>query len=164
MTYLITFNCYGKHLPGDAAGWIDRARGDHRGGFRAAAPALELDARRRMTHAPYLLKRLHADIVLSAMREVCGFREWRLFAAHVRMNHVHAVIEGEADPKRMMRDLKAYASRALHPFESKRTHWARGGSVRLLANDRAIEAAVRYVCDGQGDPMAVYIGEQRHIP
>ena len=89
-TYLLTFCCYGTHLPGDARGWIDRTRGDHRGGFRESSAALERDVRKHMQEPPYkLVDHRSAQTVLGALREVCIARDWQLIAAHVR-NHAAA--------------------------------------------------------------------------
>src|SRR3954453_10852135 len=41
-------------------------------------------------------------------------RGWNLLAAHVRSNHVHTVVEAEAEPERVMNDFKAYASRRIN--------------------------------------------------
>ncbi len=51
-----------------------------------------------------------------------------------------------------MEEFKKYASRAL-----RRTHtWARHGSTRYLWDQAGLEAAVDYVVNRQGEPMAVF--------
>ena len=82
MTYLLTFNCYGTHLQGDARGSVDRHRGEHRGGYIFPATALVDNTRRRMRDAPYHLAFNEASIVLATLHEVCAFRQWNLLAAH----------------------------------------------------------------------------------
>ena len=52
-------------------------------------------------------------VVLQALREVCLHRGWSLLAAHVRTNHVHAIVESEVPPEKVMNDFKSYASRDL---------------------------------------------------
>ena len=94
------------------------------------------------------------------MLETCAFRAWHVYAIHVRTNHIHAVLGGDAKPERMLTDLKAYASRKLNelgldPPETKR--WARHGSTRYLWDERSLAAAIRYVIDDQGEPMAMYL-------
>jgi len=61
-------------------------------------------------------------------------------AAHVRTNHVHLVVAGEARPERVMNDLKSYASR----------------------DD--VSGAIQYVVEGQGEAMAVYLAEECGMP
>ena len=67
-----------------------------------------------MDQPPYHLDRVRGDAVLEAMRQVCAYRGWKLLAAHVRTTHVHAVVETEAPPERVMTEFKAYASRRLN--------------------------------------------------
>jgi hypothetical protein len=157
LTYLLTFSCYGTRLPGDQRGWVDRTRGDHRGGYGEPSDALAAHARELMSRDPYLLDKLRSRLVLASIRGVCTFRGWSLLAAHVRMTHVHFVVGGVTLPNRAIADFKAYASRALNAVEGNQKRWAREGSTRTLRNSRAIQAAVHYVTEEQGEPMAVYV-------
>ena len=160
MRYLITFACYGAHLHGDESGSIDPSHNF------PGSPVLKPNSRReafereQMGQAPYRLGRDQRIAVLKAAREVCLHRQWLLLAAHVRTNHVHAVVEADVQPERIMNALKSYASRALNslgcdPVNRKR--WARHGSTRWLWNDQNVRDAVRYVVEEQGEPMAVFI-------
>ena len=86
-------------------------------------------------------------------------RHWNLLAAHVRNHHVHLVAEAEARPERILKDLKANASRCLNRLgldEPSRKRWARHGSMRWLWKPQSVPAAIRYVVDEQGDPRAVF--------
>jgi hypothetical protein len=169
MTYLLTFNCYGTHLPGDERGWVERARGEQRGSYQDPRPELVRHARQITPEEPYQLDLMLAWIVLAAVRETCGFRSWDLLAAHVRTTHVHVVADGFSDPDRAITDLKAYASRALSQYDpaAQRKRWARGGSTRALFTADSISAAIKYVADQQGEPMAVYVidpSEPKNVP
>ena len=109
-------------------------------------PAYRMDERRRQA-------------VLAAILERCSDRHWDLLAAHVRTNHVHLVVEAEARPERIMNDLKSYASRWLNRLGldgPARKRWARHGSTRWLWKPENVSAAIRYVVDEQGEPMAVF--------
>ena len=159
MTYLITFACYGCHLHGDERGAVDR--GHNVPGSRVVQP----DAKRvsyeqhLMDQQPYDLDRDRRSAVLGSLQEVCAHRGWTLLAAHIRTNHVHAIVEGEATPERMMNDFKSYASRCLNrlnPEEGDRKRWARHGSTRWLWKREQISAALQYVVDEQGEPMALF--------
>ena len=119
--------------------------------------AAGLTVQKQMRQAPYRLDLNAAQTVLKAVREVCVVRDWQLMAAHVRSTHVHCVVGGIAQPNRVVADFKAYASRTLNRAEGYRKRWAREGSTRSLRTNAAIQAAVRYVADGQGEPMAVYV-------
>jgi REP element-mobilizing transposase RayT len=112
-----------------------------------------------MDQAPYSMDRSRRETVLAAILECCLDRHWDLLAAHVRTNHVHIVIDADAQPERLMNDLKSYASRRLNGLgldDPARKRWARHGSTRWLWKPDSISAAIRYVVDQQGDSMAVF--------
>jgi REP element-mobilizing transposase RayT len=159
VVYLITFACYGSHLHGGESGSVDREHNAH------GAPILELDPARaaaeveRMDQAPYHLNQIRREAVLEAIREVCAHRGWSLMAAHGRSNHVHAVVEAEIPPERVMADFKAYASRRLNRMrldEPDRKRWAHHGSTRWLWKPQHVSAAMQYVVAEQGEAMSVF--------
>jgi REP element-mobilizing transposase RayT len=98
--------------------------------------------------------------VLDAIVEVCRFRQWRLMALHVRVTHLHGLVQAEGvTPQRVIADWKAYASRSLKQRWPERKHfWATGGNVRSIRE--SVEDALRYVIDGQGEPMDTYLAER----
>jgi len=159
MTYLITFACYGAHLHGSESGSVDTAHN------RPGTPVLGSNLPRvafeveRMDQPPYHLDHVRRDAVLEAIQEVCTHRGWNLLAAHVRSNHVHTVVESEAEPERVMNDFKAYASRHLNRMgldTPNRKRWARHGSTRWLWEPQQVSAAIQYVVSEQGDAMSVF--------
>jgi REP element-mobilizing transposase RayT len=158
-SYLITFVCYGAWLHG-REGAIDD---DH---SAVGSPSLEADAirlakvERLMKQESYCLDGVRRGAVLEGLKELCLRRGWILLAAHVRTNHVHAVLEADRPPEQVMGALKAYASRALnrlHLEGKDRRRWAHHGSTRYLWTKEETAAAIRYVVEGQGTPMAVFI-------
>ena len=159
LTYLITFGCYGTHLHGDDRGSVDRRH--NQPGTRVMAPDDRLIAAERylMDQPAYRLDAQRRDIVLNAIRKTCEHRGWTLLAAHVRTEHVHAVIASREPPEKVMLDLKRYASRALNLASldaSERKRWARHGSTQSLRSPEAVSAAVRYVVEGQGEEMSFF--------
>jgi len=112
-----------------------------------------------MLDEPYLLDQTGREVVLAALRQHCAYRGWNLLAAHVRLTHVHAIVEAEIRPERIMNEFKAYASRELNRVESGpgRKRWARHGSTRWLWKDQDVMRAVQYVIDQQGEPMALFV-------
>jgi REP element-mobilizing transposase RayT len=165
MTYLLTFSCYASHLHGDERGSIDRSHNRVGGPARPAEPGLWRFERDEMKEEPYLLDEIRRQIVLVAMIDVCAFRGWALLAGHVRMNHVHAVVEAPTRPEHIMADFKEYASRALNRSgldRTRRKRWTRHGSMKRLFDRAARDGAIRYVLGSQGEPMAIYVApEQR---
>jgi REP element-mobilizing transposase RayT len=116
-----------------------------------------------MSQSPYRLEAEARAAVLESVKEVCAFRGWRLLAAHVRTNHVHVVLDVASDvvrPEKVMNDFKAYSSRLLTDVDGpRRKRWARHGSTGWLAKDQDVRKAIRYVVEGQGEPMAVYCAD-----
>jgi REP element-mobilizing transposase RayT len=116
-----------------------------------------------MRQPPYLLDERRRALVLGAIVDVCTYRDWTLHAAHVRTNHIHAVITADQGADSIAHDLKAYASRKLN-CESidipGRKRWTRHASTRRIPDGPARDNAVHYVA-GQGDPMALYVAHSR---
>jgi hypothetical protein len=92
LRYFITFACYGARLRGDESGSVDRRHN------RVGSPLLEPDSqrviveRREMLQDPYVLDQMRRAVVLAAIQRHCVLRGWNLLAAHVRSNHVHAIV------------------------------------------------------------------------
>jgi REP element-mobilizing transposase RayT len=164
VTYLVTFSGYGAHLHGDPGGTVDRNHNQPGSPVRGDEPALLHFERQRLTQRPYLLDEPRRAIVLAAIQSVCRYREWKLFAVHVRQNHVHVVVDICCVPDRAAQDFKEYASRSLNKTSLDspgRKRWARHSSARLLPNRAARERAIHYVAANQGDPMALFVAEER---
>jgi REP element-mobilizing transposase RayT len=93
------------------------------------------------------------ELVSDVVVKVCDFRGWTALAVHVRTNHVHIVVSVLAKPEKMMVDFKAYATRGLRKYDGSRAtgikYWTQQGSTRYLWTRQSVEAAVRYVRDGQ---------------
>jgi REP element-mobilizing transposase RayT len=122
--------------------------------FADANPSRLAIKRQQMHQPPYCLYQNQREVALDALREVCLYRGWRLWAAHVRSNHVHAVVEAEVRPELVMNALKSYASRRLNRLsadERDRNRW--------LWKDEDVLEAIRYIVSGQGKPMEVYHAE-----
>jgi REP element-mobilizing transposase RayT len=162
LRYFITFACYGARLHGDESGSVDPRHNI------VGSPLLEPDSRRvmakrrKMLQEPYLLDEVSRVGVLAAIQRHCALRGWNLLAAHVRSNHVHAVVESEMLPERIMNEFKSYASRELNRVGGDgvgRKRWARHGSTRWLWKDEDVRKAIQYVVDEQGEVMALFVGE-----
>jgi hypothetical protein len=157
-SYLITFTCYGNHLPGEE-GRVDR---EHNVPGTRTLPEDRVRIEQSLgflKYPPYHLDALRRGVVLEGLQEACRRRGWGMQAAHVRMTHVHAVVQADCSAEKVMNGLKAYATRALNGRgidNRSQPRWARHGSTRYLWSRESVEKAVRYVIGGQGDEMAVY--------
>jgi REP element-mobilizing transposase RayT len=154
--YLLTWTTYGTWLPGDQRGSVD---GLHNVYGEEFAPA---DNRRRAANAaklswpPFRLDHAARPVVREAITEHCGFRGWELVSLNVRSNHVHIVVRSDLPPDATASKLKARATRVLRergvvPLD--RPVWTERGSGRYLWNEAAVEAAARYVEEGQGEDL-----------
>ena len=162
MRYFITFACYGARLHGDESGSVDRHHnlpGSRMLGSDSQRASFE---RQSMPQPPYWLDREGRAAVLAALRGHCVHRGWSLLAAHVRTNHVHAIVEADVRPEKIMNEFKSYASRELNRLDrdgADRKRWARHGSTRWLWKDEDLQHAIQYVAGEQGEPMALFIAE-----
>ena len=159
LAYFLTFTCYGTWLIGRAPGSVDEKHNEYGTPFLPSDPIQEARMRDRMTEASFFLDQPRRRIVLATLQEVSRHRGWQLLAAHVRCNHIHLVVQGPADPDKMLDDYKAYCTRRLKEaaFDlERRKRWTEGGSTRFLWRIEDIESAICYVVDGQGDPMEVF--------
>jgi REP element-mobilizing transposase RayT len=143
-------------MHGAESGSVDRDHHIRGSPLLAPNPGRLEREQRLMIDSPFELGMVDRRLVLAALRDVCAYRGWTLLAAHVRTNHVHVVVQGTGTPEIMMLTFKAYASRKLG---SGRKRWTRHGSTRYLWTDEDVRAAVRYVVEGQGEPMEVYRAE-----
>jgi REP element-mobilizing transposase RayT len=75
--------------------------------MRGDEPALLAFERKHLIQPPYLLDEARRAVVLGAIQSVCQYRGWKLFAAHVRQNHVHVVVDICGVPDREAQDFKA---------------------------------------------------------
>jgi len=160
--YFITYSCYGTWLHGNNKGAVSRHKNTFGTPVISAHSNLKQREKQSLINPPYLLEKNHREIVLQSIIGVCLHREWRLYAAHVRTNHVHVVLSARVEPEKIMNDFKAYSSRALNKSGlDKQIHkrWTKHGSTKYLWEPIMIVPAINYVVEEQGPPMAVYVDE-----
>jgi REP element-mobilizing transposase RayT len=108
-----------------------------RGPCMVVAPdGARTDSRESMAQPPYVMRSAgERQVVRDAIVSLCRQRGWRLLALHVRTNHVHAVVNADRDPGRVMSDMKSRASRELTRAgfdDATRRRWTRHGSTLHL--------------------------------
>jgi REP element-mobilizing transposase RayT len=159
LAYFITWVTYGTWLPGDARGWTE-----YRFGWRLPSLPRVLEAEARMTEAACVLDQAERIAVQGQIAETCNYRRWTLFAANCRSNHLHVVLNAPVHPKMVRSQLKAWCTQRLKQLQAEssdqqnkgvaavaaRTNWwAERGSQRYINDEDSLEAAIRYVRDGQ---------------
>ena len=164
--WLLSWTAYGEWVPGDPRGFVGRVR-DLRPGessptrLRHNAPRTEYDrgitglarrSRERMAYPPVRLSREQADALLTQFAETAAYRRWRLLAAAVMTQHVHLLVgvPDDPDPDALLRDFKAYGSRALNRLagvDAPARWWTKGGSTRKKGDPAAVLDGAAYVRD-----------------
>jgi REP element-mobilizing transposase RayT len=124
-------------------------------------PQLENARHTQLRQPEYILDEARQQVVLRTILEVAAHRKWKVWAAHVRTNHVHVVVSASAKVQKVMADFKAWASRRLREAfgeHADRDRWTQHGSTRYIWDEAALAKAIAYVLDEQGDPMARFDG------
>ncbi|MEX0710698.1 MAG: hypothetical protein WD278_00025 [Pirellulales bacterium] len=160
LAFLLTWNTYGTWLPGDERGWVK-----YKQGRQAPDPIVKLEAEARMTEDACVLDDEQRMLVETTVADHCRIRGWTMLAVNCRTNHVHVVVAARhRDPDEVREQLKAWCTRRLKELDAQRgmgrpgsgeprtQWWAERGSVRCLNDDESVEAAVRYVLEGQDLP------------
>ncbi len=154
IAYLITFRSYGTWLHGDERGSIDRYHNLFRAPRVPANPVMQKQQEAKLKSEPVILCSRRRPVVEASIRDVCSHRLWRLSSISVRTNHAHVVVSaGNVKPENVMRDFKAYSTRALKAaglWSFEHSPWAEGGSKRYLWKETSVANAYEYVINGQG--------------
>ncbi len=114
LAYLITFSTYGSWLHGDDQGSVNKKLNIPGTEVIQSNQGLNLKETAMMKSEMYSLDGVSREIVKNAIHEVCLYRKWLMHAVHVRTTHVHVVVSANQKPERVMRDFKAYSTRALN--------------------------------------------------
>jgi REP element-mobilizing transposase RayT len=161
VAYFLTFSTYGTWLHGRDPGSVDRTHSAY--GTPLLPPNAEVESEQsmKMRQGEYSLDEARREVVLSTIREVASHRRWRIWAVHVRSNHVHVVLTAPCKPEKVMSDFKAWASRRLREkFDESadRDRWTQHGSTRYVWSNEQLDQKIHYVLDEQGAAMSVYDG------
>lgn len=156
----ITFTTYGTHLHGAEVGAVSRNRRNWGSPTLPPNTAWRGQARRLMTEPEFILGQQDRTLVLNSIIEACAYRAWHLFCAHIRTNHVHAVLQTDTPAQRALAYLKARATFVLKTYHPDRQRfWTKHGSTRYLWNRDSLAAALDYVMNRQGTPMESWMYE-----
>jgi len=91
IAYLLTFRTYGSWLHGDERGSYKRvAKGPNR--TKVILPSVPLKQQMREIGLPEMkFDHRQRELIMTAIHEVCIYRQYLLRALNVRSNHVHSV-------------------------------------------------------------------------
>ena len=151
LAFFLTWTTYGTWLPGDERGWVTKP-----GEFFVGDDRIQQVACERLTAPPLFLGDDQRLIVESTILAHCRIRGWYLHAVACRTNHVHVVVTAsQRHPEEVMDQFKAWCTRKLKERDRvletsvKLNWWTQRGSKRWLNDDTSLEAAIRYVLEGQ---------------
>ena len=146
--YFITWTVYGTFLQGDERWWRKKRQGSQ-------SPQLRLEQwhRDRLKHDVILVSDKHREIVESEIRSHCEHRQWRLWIANPRTNHVHSVVTAQGYAGDKVRDqLKANCTKRLRRQDQQfvdRPVWTVGGDWDCLNAEEDLERAILYAGEAQ---------------
>jgi len=153
LAFLLTWTCHGAWLHGDARGSVDHENFTPGTDLVSPTGNRVRAMRAAMTGDPITLTHEDRRIVDDAIREHCNVRGIWLGALNVRTNHVHCVVnEPDTKPEQTMARLKSWSTRALRAHDASKFTgkvWTRHGSTRHLWKQEHVDAAIRYVLEGQ---------------
>jgi len=163
LAYHITFTTYGTWLHGDERGSVDKRHNRYCSAFVSPNAELHKKEQTKLKNPSVTLNKNVREIVLKAVLRVCALRGWVPHAVHVRSNHIHIVARGNAKPEKMMRDFKAYATRAIKSSDDNqrfiRKYWSRHSSTKYLWTKENLASAIEYVKNRQGNIMSLWVGD-----
>ena len=147
IAYFITWTVYGTFLQGDYRWWRKKGRS------QSPQPLLEQWHRDRLKHDVILLNEEHREIVENEIEKHCEHRNWHLWIASARTNHVHAVVTAVNHSGSKTRDqLKANCTRGLREqfkIFIDRPVWTVGGDWKCINDEDDLERAIIYGGEAQ---------------
>lgn len=168
IAYHITFTTYGTWLHGDRKGSIDEQHNQYRSAFISPNAELLKKEQNNLKNPPVILDKNIREIVLKAVLQVCSFRNWIPYAVHIRSNHVHIVVSGDAKPEEMMIDFKTYATRAIKGDGNNqkfiRKYWSLHGSTKYIWTKESLASTIDYVKNKQGKIMSLWVEYLNRAP
>jgi REP element-mobilizing transposase RayT len=154
IAYFLTWTTYGSWLPGDERGWFDRSGNRH-----ASNPLVRRLATHRMREEQVVLSQTQRKDVERCIARLTTTWGWHLHAVQCRTEHVHVVVTTSGQSHRTALKLyKMWCSRMLGSQQGlgaarpRVRWWTRGGSTRLVYDERGLENVVVYVRECQGLP------------
>ena len=163
IAHLVTLTCQGADPKAVANGFLNRLRQfchkQHKWLWKKSPRTSVLKISGTRPH-----RRLDATqraIVLEALHQSCERHGWILYSAHVRPAHLHAVIGAPDSRSHILSVFKSETARALkNQGQCVKSPWSQGGNVLPLWNAVGFAAAVEYILEEQGRPMALHIAPE----
>ena len=164
--YFITFRTYGTWLHGDLRSSASRQNNQFNTHMITPWEPLRDAMRAQMNEDEFILHETHCKTVLQSLIHTCQYNHWKLYAAHVRTNHAHVVLESTMTKEKTMAKLKCHATKDLkkyHPELKNREHfWSRHGSTKNIWAPETLFPALYYIIKQQGSPIALFYDAKQY--
>jgi REP element-mobilizing transposase RayT len=154
--YLLTWTAYGTHLHGDERGSVNRKGVTLSGKFLGPDEIFERLEQSQLKFPPFAIDAHARRVLRLALVDACAFRKWPLMCWNIRREHVHVVVGAATSSDKTLQVLKARTTRTLREaklVDVNRPVWTEGGSRRELYLAGDVDAAIRYVVQGQGEDL-----------
>src|SRR3990167_1196317 len=158
--YFITLRTYGSWLHGDERESVDPKHNVYETPRRKENKKLHRIMQQNQLYESVLFDENQRKIVLTAITAACKQYQWRLYAIHVRSNHVHLTVKADINSDRIATQLKARATRLLKKqkiFSEERIIWSRGCSKKPIWSPEDLYFTSEYTIERQGKKMACHI-------
>ncbi|MCX7125461.1 MAG: transposase [Gammaproteobacteria bacterium] len=157
--YFITFTCYGNWVHSDARGSVNPNLNEFATPRITPNKEFENLMRDKLRYDPFLLNETRRESVLQGIIHACNYYHWRLYAAHVRTNHLHILLHAREKSDTVTTKIKALATKFLkkrHNDLPEQKFWTRGKSARCIWDFAFLSLIRDYIIEEQGEKMAHY--------
>ena len=162
--YFLTFRTYATFLHGDSRLSVDKRHNIFGTDKIPHKPNLLHIMKKQCAEAEFILTNKQQEIVLTSICKTSAYFNWSLIAAHVRTNHIHALVRSTINKEKTLAKLKAYATQALKTefpeLHSRKKFWSTHGSTKLIWHEEAVFPVMHYIIAEQGKPTALYYDEK----
>jgi len=156
LAYFITFTAYGTWLHGDSRKSI--LVENHATKLIEPQESFFRYEQQKLKHPVVMFDKKIRCIILETIMDRGQWKQWHLYAAHVRSNHVHIVVNSTDPIDKVMESLKARATRKLRQSGYNLSKvWTRHGSTKYIFTRAKLFEKIHYIIYEQGEMMNYYI-------
>jgi len=158
LAYFITFTTYGTWLHCDSRGSVIIER--HTPKQLIPSEHFYLHQQQQLKYPCVALDAVQRKIVLQTVISHCTIKNWRLYAAHIRSNHVDILAASDEKADKVMNELKAWATRKMRQAHYTMPKvWTQHGSTQFVFTQSKLKEKARYIICEQGEKMEYYYDE-----
>ena len=145
MDYHITIGTYGTRLHGGNAPTVERQHNRYGEDFVSTDSHRERFERDTMVQNPVYLTDEQRQFVEEIIPSICERGKWIYHLTACQTDHVHLLVSGDVEAKKIRRWLKQWLTNALNDRFGKRQWFAECGSTKYLYEKGYFEAVDEYI-------------------